>query len=563
MLLQNEYYLPDFNIVEREDVDRSIEEIIKPHDEFLLSKDFVYQSTLMYDNPQYGQELDHYLFYYYNHENGVHAFINTMPEKGSLEGANITYDTFYESGNLCMSTDGFKYYIAALWDGVYSFDHYYGSFEEVYNSHLEDRKMENETLVKIAFSKEGLKEFEESESHRTIEAYYDAGIIKYTKNGYRFKPSLALWKYIKNFIRGYDRFAKVLKEKKTPEQFSDSSKKSHQLSQKQALNTQYETQEKPREQNNKVLWFIVSMFAFVGMFALFGIPMDSLVMIIVILLIHESGHLFAMRYFGYSDTSIFFIPMFGAAATGKKEKTTAFQEYIIYLAGPLPGMLLGLAIIIYLLFTEGAFGGDSYLGMYAIMSIVINYINLLPIYPLDGGKIVQTLLLLRYPRGQFYFYLVSLSLIILSIFWLQNIFIVIFALALLVALKQNYLLSTLLQKLLSRKNDSIDKEMISEILSTDEKYKKESLASKTALLKQSLKVMQSGKPSMRMTVIGLVLYLLLLVPPLVGAYYIKSSMDAQREEFLYDRDRNDHSSSASSSKRFIFTFLSVVTSKPS
>ena len=539
MLLQNEYYVPDFNVVEREDVDESIEEIIKPHDEFLLSKGFVYQSALMYDNPQYGLELDHYLFYYYNYQNGVHAFINTMPEKGSLEGANITYDTFYESGNICMSTDGFKYYIAVLWEGVYSFDHYYGSFEDTYNSHLKDREMENESIVKIAFSKEGLKEFEESESQRTIEAYYKAGLIKYTKNGYRFKPSLALWKYVKKFIRGYDKFAKILKEKKTPAQYSESNEKSHQLSQKQALATQYETQEKPREQNNKVLWFIISMFAFVVIFALFGIPMDSLVMIIVILFVHESGHLFAMRSFGYTDTSIFFIPMFGAAAIGKKEKTTAFQEYIIYLAGPLPGMLLGLAIIIYLLFAEGAFGGDTYLGMYAIMSIVINYINLLPIYPLDGGKIVQTLLLLRYPRGQFYFYLVSLAFIIISIFWLQNVFIVIFALALLVALKQNYLLSTLLQKLLSTKSDSIDKEMISEILSTDEKYKKESLASKTSLLKQSLKVMQSGKPSKRMTMIGLALYLLLLVPPLVGAYYVKSSMDAQREEFLYDADRNE------------------------
>ena len=80
MLLQNEYYIPGFNIVEREDVEGSIEEIIKPHDEFLLSKGFVYQSTLVYDNPQYGLELDHYLFYYYNHQNGVHAFINTMPE---------------------------------------------------------------------------------------------------------------------------------------------------------------------------------------------------------------------------------------------------------------------------------------------------------------------------------------------------------------------------------------------------------------------------------------------------------------------------------------------------
>jgi len=93
--------------------------------------------------------------------------------------------------------------------------------------------------------------------------------------------------------------------------------------------------------------------------------------------------------------------------------------------------------------------------------------------------------------------------------------------------------------LLSRENDSIDKETISEILSTDEKYKKESLASKAALLKQSLKVMQSGKPSKRMTVVGLALYLLLLVPPLLGAYYIKSSIDAQREEFMYDNDKNE------------------------
>ena len=48
-----------------------------------------------------------------------------------------------------------------------------------------------------------------------------------------------------------------------------------------------------------------------------------------------------MRWFDYRDTTIFFIPFLGAAATGRKDKPTLGEEMIILLAGPMPGLFLG------------------------------------------------------------------------------------------------------------------------------------------------------------------------------------------------------------------------------
>src|SRR6267154_5633785 len=72
-----------------------------------------------------------------------------------------------------------------------------------------------------------------------------------------------------------------------------------------------------------------------------------LLLITAIVMFHELGHFFAMKYFRYSDLGIFFIPLLGAYVSGSKREVSQKQSAIILLAGPLPGIILG--IILYLL----------------------------------------------------------------------------------------------------------------------------------------------------------------------------------------------------------------------
>ena len=118
-----------------------------------------------------------------------------------------------------------------------------------------------------------------------------------------------------------------------------------------------------------------------------------LLLITAIVMIHEFGHFFAMKIFRYKDLGIFFIPLLGAYVSGSKREVSQRESAIILLAGPLPGIIIG--IIMYLLFQRDmslSVAGLSF-GRVAFAFIFLNLINLLPVYPLDGGQLLNRVFL--------------------------------------------------------------------------------------------------------------------------------------------------------------------------
>lgn len=107
-----------------------------------------------------------------------------------------------------------------------------------------------------------------------------------------------------------------------------------------------------------------------------------------IVILHEMGHFLAMKAFDYKELGIFFIPLLGAYAAGTKKEVSQRQSIIILLAGPLPGIILGI-----LLFVWGDRLDHPLIPMTASLLLFLNLLNLLPIYPLDGGQILHRLFL--------------------------------------------------------------------------------------------------------------------------------------------------------------------------
>ena len=150
----------------------------------------------------------------------------------------------------------------------------------------------------------------------------------------------------------------------------------------------------------KMVWILpvsLVLFAvsFLPVFSLEGtIDLQGLSVFIGVIYLHELGHFLAMKLFGYEDKSIFFLPFLGAAATGNKDEATLTEKVWVLLAGPLPGLSLGigLAIAIY-----GQSDYPEWLTKASWMLISINLFNLLPIYPLDGGKVAALLLFSQSP----------------------------------------------------------------------------------------------------------------------------------------------------------------------
>lgn len=152
------------------------------------------------------------------------------------------------------------------------------------------------------------------------------------------------------------------------------------------------------------LVFAVSIVLFA---AAFGLRLDLRQVLILtgVVLFHELGHLVAMRAFGYRNTRILFLPFLGAVATGRKDVVKPWQEFIVYLAGPLPGIVAGAACAIAALL----FPVPPLVGEIALWALIINYLNMLPFLPFDGGRMIDSALLVRYPRARFLFTVISVA----------------------------------------------------------------------------------------------------------------------------------------------------------
>jgi|GEM_PF-5680922 len=140
--------------------------------------------------------------------------------------------------------------------------------------------------------------------------------------------------------------------------------------------------------------FALSAVAFAASMALMG-GWSLLAWLIPVLLFHELGHWAAMRLLGHRDAWIAFIPFFGAATISKKNFDRLSHELIVLLAGPVPGIILAMGLLFMRAMTGTRHPGVVTL---AVLLMGINVLNLLPVHPLDGGRILHALVTAGRPR---------------------------------------------------------------------------------------------------------------------------------------------------------------------
>lgn len=148
------------------------------------------------------------------------------------------------------------------------------------------------------------------------------------------------------------------------------------------------------ETGKEQLWLksILSLAAYLLMGYYFFPGYKILLIITAIVMIHELGHFIAMKAYRYNELGIFFIPLLGAYVSGTKREVSQLQSAVILLAGPLPGILIG--ILLYQADSgQGLFFLDISVSKIATLFILLNLINLLPVYPLDGGQLLNRVFL--------------------------------------------------------------------------------------------------------------------------------------------------------------------------
>jgi Zn-dependent protease len=107
---------------------------------------------------------------------------------------------------------------------------------------------------------------------------------------------------------------------------------------------------------------------------------------VLLLLVHECGHLLAAKRFGLKVGAPMFIPFIGAVILLKEAPRNAWVESVVGIGGPLLGSAGALACQgLYLATGNPMFRALAYTGF------LINLFNLMPVGFLDGGRIVTAL----------------------------------------------------------------------------------------------------------------------------------------------------------------------------
>jgi len=128
-----------------------------------------------------------------------------------------------------------------------------------------------------------------------------------------------------------------------------------------------------------------SMLVSIGAYALIW-GWSFAVGFVLLLLVHEMGHVFQLRREGIKASAPLFIPFLGAAVAMKQMPKDAAAEARVGLAGPILGSLG--CLIPWALY---AITGNELFQALAFVGFFLNLFNLLPVLPLDGGRAMAAL----------------------------------------------------------------------------------------------------------------------------------------------------------------------------
>ncbi len=177
------------------------------------------------------------------------------------------------------------------------------------------------------------------------------------------------------------------------------------------------------------------------------------------ILIHELGHAFAFRYFGISSRIVLYwmgglaIPQSGNLWSSRQTGSlTPNQQIIVSLAGPFAGLLLALILCLIVPYLSGSIGwhgifpvpsfpdkgpvpfGSAVHLVFScaiVINVVLNLINLVPVFPLDGGKVARNALIQMDPwngirKSLILSIVAAIGMALISLRLLDGIFIAIF-----------------------------------------------------------------------------------------------------------------------------------------
>jgi Zn-dependent protease len=149
-------------------------------------------------------------------------------------------------------------------------------------------------------------------------------------------------------------------------------------------------------------WVFMGQYARVG--SLYG-ALQGLAFLLVVfgsVVLHEFGHALTARRFGIKTRDITLLPI-GGVARLERMPDKPRQELLVALAGPAVNIVIAGAVVVFLQATGaeltlgdgGMMGEGPFLTKLLWVNVSLAVFNLVPAFPMDGGRVLRALLALR------------------------------------------------------------------------------------------------------------------------------------------------------------------------
>ena len=126
-----------------------------------------------------------------------------------------------------------------------------------------------------------------------------------------------------------------------------------------------------------------------------------LVLLFACVLAHEFGHIFTARAFGVSTPDVTLLPI-GGVARLERIPEEPYEEFLVAIAGPLVNVAIAIALM--LIVGANVSMGDLYavesptasmVDRLAAVNLFLAVFNMIPAFPMDGGRVLRALLASR------------------------------------------------------------------------------------------------------------------------------------------------------------------------
>lgn len=155
-----------------------------------------------------------------------------------------------------------------------------------------------------------------------------------------------------------------------------------------------------------LLWFAIISWQQSQQIAAVISSLAFIIVLFTCVLLHEFGHALTARHFGYKTRGITLLPI-GGVASLEKMPDEPRQEILVALAGP--GVNVVIAAILFVIISMGSnipsvddiSNGDiPFLYQVMMINIILALFNLLPAFPMDGGRVLRAALAFFMPHNQ-------------------------------------------------------------------------------------------------------------------------------------------------------------------